>query len=173
MDLTTRSPLPGKYFISSVQSPSGAGVIRGRVIALVQDFMPFYLCELLPCDDDVIAVTTETVLALEQLVGVYLFSDRALFDAAWRQTKAQMEEQRQAQRQAQDRRAAAARVAQGEGGVAAVLTSMGVRAVSVEEIEQLFGGGGGDGRDGRDGAKADAPKAKKPRAPRAPRAPRP
>ena len=78
--------LAGKYFINSLQAQVSGGAIallRGRVLGLVHDFAPFYLCEIYPAADDQIAITTETVVQIDQLTGVYFYDSRALLDAAW------------------------------------------------------------------------------------------
>lgn len=85
MDPIFARSLVGKYFINQLQaSLAGQTLLRGRVLGPIADSLsPYYLCELFPADDDTIAITTQTVIQLEQLVGVYFYEDRAIFDAAW------------------------------------------------------------------------------------------
>jgi hypothetical protein len=84
-DLISPKALSNKFFINSLAAGRGMqALMRGQIIGPIGvEFSPFYLCRVFPADDDEIEISTETVLALEQLVGVYFYDDRQTLDAAW------------------------------------------------------------------------------------------
>jgi len=99
MDLILPRSIAGKYFINAIAAagapPGSRALIRGKVIGPVASEMsPFYLCDVYPASDREIAITTQTLLTLEQLVGVYFYDDQTTFDAAWRQMTTAIDSER-------------------------------------------------------------------------------
>ncbi len=76
--------LGGKFFINQLQNQQGTILMRGRILGPVAgDFSPYYLCDLFPGNDNQIGITSQTILSLDQLSGVYLYEDKPTQDAAW------------------------------------------------------------------------------------------
>ncbi len=76
--------LGGKYFINQLGAQQGTILMRGKIIGpIAGDFSPYYLCDLYPGNDAQIGITSQTILSLDQLSGVYLYEDKETQDAAW------------------------------------------------------------------------------------------
>lgn len=98
MDFIHPKTIAGKFFINHLHAKNGAGILmRGRVVGPVaNELSPFYLCEIFPPNDAEIAITTETIMQLEQLVGVYFYETREQQQAAWTQTQREILARQQA-----------------------------------------------------------------------------
>lgn len=133
MDLTKSQSIAGKYFINSIAAGMGMqALIKGRVVGPISELLPLYLCDVYPVDDTQIAVTAQTILSAEQLIGVYFYDDKPLFDAAWVQMQKTLDAQRkQAERAEQARRRSNARQ------IAQALKDRGIQIVSANEPAEL------------------------------------
>ncbi len=76
--------LGGKFFINHLQFQQGGMLMRGKIIGPVgTELSPYYLCDLYPANDNEIGITSQTLLSLDQLTGVYFYPDKATQDVAW------------------------------------------------------------------------------------------
>jgi len=131
-DLISPKALANKFFINSLAAGRGMqALMRGQILGPIGvEFAPYYLCRVFPAEDDAIDISTETVQALEQLVGVYFYDDRATLDAAWIQLKRTIETKMIAarkQKAKQRKREIAAMIEQ--------LKARGITTVPQEQVE--------------------------------------
>lgn len=84
--MTTQS-IAGKYFINLIPLLTGGGQIsRGKILGPVShELSTFYLCEIYPPDESVLAIRAQTIFSIEQLSGIHLYDDKALWLAEWQQ----------------------------------------------------------------------------------------
>ena len=142
MDLIFPKSLTGKYFINSLQVSAAAiagngqtALMRGRVLGPVADELSlYYLCEIYPATDDQIAITTETIMPLEALTGVYFYDSRQLLDAAWTGMQRDLFARRLAMEKEHRRR-----LTEGGKRLIALLRKHGITVISEKEAKQAAG----------------------------------
>lgn len=135
-DLISPRAIANKYFINTLHAVGGvAALMRGRVTGPIgTELSHFYLCEVYPADDQQIAITLETVLALEQLVGVYFYPDRASMDAGWEEAKRIM-----ANRAAQAKAARQREIDQSVAQTVAAFKKSGITVIHTGDVAGVLG----------------------------------
>ena len=110
--MTNLHSLDGRYFILRSPVPGGgAALSRGKILGPLSEFVPVFLCEIIPADPRVLVVPTQTLLSLDALIGANLYESEILMIEDWRsmlisieQTAKEIEaRQRRAQRAADKR----------------------------------------------------------------------
>ena len=110
--MTNMHSLTGRYFILRQNMPhGGAQITRGKILGQLSEFLPVYLCEIIPVDPRVLVVPTQTLLSLDSLIGANLYDSEILMIEDWRSMLIQIEQadkeiaarQRRAEREATKR----------------------------------------------------------------------
>lgn len=135
-DLISPKSLAGKYFINAIHLSQGAAVLHGKILGPVStELAPYFLCEIYPTDDESIAVTAQTILTLDNLVGVYLYDERAIFEAEWQEVSRRIAATKR--RDAAERRAREKMLKQVASRNSDVLTALAGHGVKIVDLDGL------------------------------------